>query len=112
MRNARVRTGAALVFLAVGAACSDDDAAEPAAEARTDAPTTLAADASAGDVDEDAPSSVEDEPSRTCKRPWGFKSRSSWETPETPLTRCFAEDRGGSSRSQSYPHALNRENAV
>ena len=31
-------------------------------------------------------------------------------TPETPLTRCFAEDRGGSSRCRGYPQALGRGN--
>jgi hypothetical protein len=62
MRRARIRTGAALVVLAVGASCSDDDAVEPAAAARTEPPTTRAADTSANDADDDAATTSQPRP--------------------------------------------------
>jgi hypothetical protein len=54
MRNAGIRTGAALVILAVGASYSDDDASDAAAKARTEPPTMSAADTSANDAGDDA----------------------------------------------------------
>ena len=55
MRHARIRTGAALLVLAVSASCSDDDDADPTAQARTEPATAVAAGASVEDIDGDAP---------------------------------------------------------
>ena len=83
MRDARIRTGAALVVLALGASCSDDEAAEPALEARSGAPTTLAAVASADDVDDDAPT--------TSQTPIGESTTPTMAPVDTPVARDAVE---------------------
>ena len=54
-------------------------------------------------------SSVKDSQTRGLGRPWGFKS--AFQAGRS-LTRSFADNRGGSSRRRSYPHALSRGNTV
>jgi hypothetical protein len=60
MRHSGIRTGAALVLLAVGASCIDDDAADPAAEARSEPPTGESAA---------APPTTADQPTATVAQP-------------------------------------------
>jgi hypothetical protein len=55
MRHTGIRTGAAIIVLALGASCTNDENGDPAAEAITEPPTTLTTAASARDVDDDAP---------------------------------------------------------
>jgi len=49
---------------------------------------------------------------RTCEAVGVQVGGSGRPIPGRPLISRFAEDRGGSSRSQSYPHALSRGNVV